>query len=60
MRGRVRIPVVFLIWVIIGIFVAVNKGYGDNVDNASEVATFMLAVVLWPIPALDGAVAISF
>ncbi|HET8619584.1 MAG TPA: hypothetical protein VFM27_11520 [Acidimicrobiales bacterium] len=50
----------FLIWVIIGIFVAVNKGYGDNVENASQVATFMLAVVLWPIPALDGAVAITF
>jgi hypothetical protein len=60
MRGRVRIPVVFLIWVIIGILVAVNKGYGEVMENASNVATFMLAVVLWPIPALDGAVSIVF
>jgi hypothetical protein len=58
--GRVRIPIVFLIWIIIGVLVAVNKGYGETMENASNVATFMLAVVLWPIPALDGAVAIIF
>jgi hypothetical protein len=60
MRGRVRIPIVFLIWVIIGVLVAVNKGYGEVMENASHVATFLLAVVLWPIPALDGQVAIVF
>ena len=60
MRGRVRIPIVVLIWVVIGVLVAVNKGYGDVMENASNVATFMLAVVLWPIPALDGQVAIVF
>jgi hypothetical protein len=60
MRGRVRIPIVFLIWVIIGVLVAVNKGYGEVMENASNVATFLLAVVLWPIPALDGQVSIVF
>jgi hypothetical protein len=60
MRGRVRIPIVLLIWVIIGVLVAVNKGYADAMDNADQVATFVLAVFLWPIPALDGAVAIAF
>jgi hypothetical protein len=60
MRGRVRIPIVLLIWLVIGILVAVNKGYGEVMENASNVATFMLAVVLWPIPALDGSVAIIF
>jgi hypothetical protein len=60
MRGRVRIPIVFLIWVIIGVLVAVNKGYGEVMENASHVATFLLAVVLWPVPALDGQVAILF
>ncbi|HEX6236975.1 MAG TPA: hypothetical protein VFZ68_07260 [Acidimicrobiales bacterium] len=59
MRTRVRIPLVVLIWVVIGVIIAVNKGYGD-IDNASELATFALAVFLWPIPALDGAVAIRF
>ena len=60
MRGRVRIPIVLLIWVIIGVIVAVNKNYADDMDNASELATFILAVFLWPIPALDGAVSITF
>ena len=60
MRGRVRIPILMLIWIIIGVFVAVNKGYANAVDNASQVATFVLAVFLWPIPALDGAVGITF
>lgn len=60
MRGRVRIPIIFLIWVIIGVLVAVNKGYGDVMENASNVATFVLAVLIWPVPALDGQVAIIF
>jgi hypothetical protein len=60
MRGRVRIPIVFVIWVVIGVLVAVNKGYGEVLDNASSIATFILAVLIWPIPALDGQVAIIF
>jgi hypothetical protein len=58
--GRVRIPTMLLIWVIIGVIVAINKGYGEVMENASNVATFVLAVILWPIPALDGSVAIVF
>lgn len=60
MRGRVRIPIVLLIWVVIGIVVAVSKNYADNMEGASGVATFVLAVFLWPIVALDGAVSIVF
>jgi hypothetical protein len=60
MRGRVHIPLVLVIWLVIGVLVAVNKGYGETMDNASQIATFMLAVVLWPIPALDGSVGIVF
>lgn len=60
MRGRVRIPIVVIIWVVIGVIVALNKGYGDAMNNASDVATFILAVALWPIPALDGSVSIVF
>ena len=60
MRGRVRIPIVLLIWLVIGVIVAVSKGYADNMENASQVATFVLAAFLWPIPALDGAVGITF
>jgi hypothetical protein len=59
MNARVSIPVILLIWVVIGVIVAINKGYGD-VNNNSQAATFVLAVILWPIPALDGAVGIRF
>jgi len=38
MHSRVSIPWLLLVWLIIGIFVAVNKGYGD-IDNGSELAT---------------------
>jgi ABC-type Na+ efflux pump permease subunit len=60
MSGRVRIPIVLLVWLVIGVLVAVNKDYAETMDNASQVATFVLAVVLWPIPALDGQVGIVF
>jgi hypothetical protein len=56
---RVRVPILVLIWVIIGLIVAINKDYGD-IDNASEFATFILAVILWPIPATGGRVGIRF
>jgi hypothetical protein len=59
MNARVSIPVLLLLWVVIGVVVAINKGYGD-VNNGSQAATFILAVILWPIPALDGSVAIHF
>lgn len=49
-----------LIWLIIGVVVAINKDYGRSLDTASEIATFILAVVLWPIPATDGIVLIRF
>jgi hypothetical protein len=59
MGSRARFPIVLLIWLVIGVVVALSKDYGD-INNASEAATFVLAVILWPIPALDGAVAIRF
>jgi hypothetical protein len=60
MRGRVRIPIVLLIWLIIGVIVAVSKDYADNMETADQLATFILAAFLWPIPALGGAVLVGF
>jgi hypothetical protein len=64
MRGRVRIPIVLLVWVLIGILVAVNKGY-DNFDipgrsDIDMIGRFILAVVLWPVLALGGGVDLTF
>jgi hypothetical protein len=55
----IELPLVMLVWVIIGVVVAINKGY-DEMHNASEIATFVLAVILWPIPAFGGQVGIRF
>jgi hypothetical protein len=57
---RFSISWVALAWLIIGIIVAINEDYGRTLDNASQVATFLLAVLLWPIPATGGAVLIQF
>lgn len=60
MRGRMNISILLLIWLVIGVIVAVNKGYADDIENASQLGTFILAVFLWPVPAMDGAVALRF
>ena len=60
MSGRVRIPILLLIWVVIGLVVAINKGYGDHMHTASQIGTFVLATVLWPVLSLGGAVALHF
>lgn len=60
MNRRFSVSWVVVIWLVIGLFVAITKDYGRSLDTASEVATFLLAVVLWPIPATDGVVLISF
>ena len=59
MATRVRIPVVLLIWVVVGIVIAMNNNYG-HIHNGSQLATFILAVVLWPILVFGGDVLIVF
>jgi len=60
MNSRVSISWVLLVWLIIGVVVAINKDYGRALDDASQIATFLLAVILWPIPATGGVVLIAF
>lgn len=61
-RTGVRIPLaslIVLVWLLVGVIVAFNEGY-DRFDTWSQFATFLLAVVLWPIPATGGRVGIVF
>lgn len=60
MSSRVSISWVLLVWLVIGVVVAINKDYADSLDTGSQIATFLLAVFLWPIPATGGGVLISF
>jgi hypothetical protein len=55
----IELPLLMALWIVIGVIVAINKGYGE-MHNASQIATFVLAVILWPIPAFDGRVGIRF
>lgn len=60
MSSRVSISWVLLVWLAIGVVVAINKDYADSLDTGSQIATFLLAVILWPIPATGGGVLINF
>jgi hypothetical protein len=58
--SRFSISWVVLVWLIIGVIVAINQDYGDSLDTASQIATFISGVVLWPVLATGGDVAIVF
>jgi hypothetical protein len=57
---RLSISWVVAAWLIIGVIVAITQDYGRHLENASQVATFLLAVLMWPILAVGGDVAIRF
>ena len=42
-----------IIWIIIGVFVAVDHNYFRNIDDAEAVVSAVLAVLLWPLVLLD-------
>jgi hypothetical protein len=58
--GRFSISWIVLIWLIVGVIVAINQDYAHNLDNASQITTFVLGVVLWPILAPGGDLALNF
>lgn len=60
MNTRVRMPLVLLVWLIVGIIIAVNKDYAHHLDNASRIGTFVLAVLLWPVLAAGHSLLLTF
>ncbi|MBA2545491.1 MAG: hypothetical protein H0V15_01310 [Solirubrobacterales bacterium] len=42
-----------IIYVVIGIFVAIDNKYFENVDDIEAVLSAVLAVLLWPLVLLD-------
>ena len=58
--GRFNISWIVLVWLIIGVIVAINQDYARSLDTASQIATFVAGVVLWPILATGGDLAITF
>lgn len=42
-----------LIWLVVGVALAADRNYFEDVDTVKEVASAVLAVVLWPLLLLD-------
>ena len=47
-----------VIWIVIGLVVAANKGFLDHLDSLSGALSAVLAVVAWPLVLLNVHVAI--
>lgn len=56
MRRPVSLGVV--IWIVVGLVVAANKGFLDHLDTLSGVLSAVLAVIAWPLVMLSVHVAI--
>lgn len=48
----------FVIWVVIGLVVAANHGYLDDLGTLSRVLSAVLAVLAWPLVVFNVDVAI--
>ena len=48
----------FVIWIVIGLVVASNKGFLGRLNDLSGVLSAVLAVLVWPLVLLDIHIAI--
>jgi hypothetical protein len=48
----------FVIWIVVGLVVASNKGFLSRLDSLSGILSAVLAVLAWPLVLLDVHVAI--
>ena len=46
---RRRPSLITIVWVVIGVAIAANKNYFDNLDTAKRILSAVLAVLLWPL-----------
>ena len=44
-----RINLVALVYLVIGVLVAVANDYFDNLENVKRIISALLAVLLWPL-----------
>ena len=43
----------FVIWIVVGLVVAANKDFLDNIGTVSGALSAVLAVLLWPLVLLE-------
>lgn len=44
-----RIPVLGLVYVVVGVIVAASRDYLENLDRLKPIISAILAIVLWPL-----------
>jgi hypothetical protein len=44
-----RIPLLFVVYLVIGVVVAYAENYFDNVEKTKQLISAILAVLLWPL-----------
>ena len=44
-----RIPLLFVLYAVIGVVVAYAENYFDNTDRTKQLLSAVLAVALWPL-----------
>ena len=49
MRAMRRIPLLFVVYLVIGVVVAYAENYFDNVERTKQLISAILAVLLWPL-----------
>ena len=49
MRSRRSVPLVVVIWLVIGVVVAGGHHYLDNLGSIGAILTAVLVVLLWPL-----------
>ncbi|HEX7276491.1 MAG TPA: hypothetical protein VF244_03890 [Acidimicrobiales bacterium] len=44
-----RLSLGSIIWIVIGVLVAADRGYLDHLDTLSGILSALLAVLVWPL-----------
>lgn len=44
-----RLSLGSVVWIVIGVLVAANRGYLDHLDTLSGILSALLAVLVWPL-----------
>jgi hypothetical protein len=60
MGKGLNISFVALGWILIGVLVAINQSYGHQLDNSTQWATFVTAVLMWPFVVMGATVLVQF
>ena len=55
-----RHNLITVIWIVIGIFVASDHNYLNNLDSLERIISALLAIVLWPLVLFDANLHVNF